>query len=47
MDGEDTTNDKGSIPNLLSDSIGISFDTSVGHDFIEDSDERYEFYHCK
>ena len=34
MDGEDTTNDKGSIPNLLSDSLGISFDTSVGHDFI-------------
>ena len=47
MDGEDTTNDKGSIPNLLSDSLGISFDTSVGHDFIEDSDERYEFYHRK
>ena len=47
MDGEDTTNDKGSIHNLLSDSLGISFDTSVGHDFIEDSDERYEFYHRK
>ena len=47
MDGEDKDNDKGSIPNLLSDSLGISFDTSVGHDFIEDSDERYEFYHRK
>jgi KaiC/GvpD/RAD55 family RecA-like ATPase len=47
MDGEDKTNDKGSIPNLLSDSLGISFDTSVGHDFIDDSEARYEFYHRK
>ena len=47
MDGEDKDNDKGSIPNLLSDSLGISFDSSVGHDFIEDSDDRYDFYHRK
>jgi replicative DNA helicase len=37
--------DKGSIPKLLSDSLGISFDTSVGHDFLEDFESRYEFYH--
>ena len=47
MDGEEKDLDKGAIPQLLSDSLGISFDTSVGHDFIEDSDERYEFYHRK
>jgi replicative DNA helicase len=47
MDGEDKDNDKGSIPNLLSDSLGISFDSSVGHDFIEDSADRYDFYHRK
>lgn len=47
MDGEDQTNDKGSIPTLLSDSLGISFDTSVGHDFIDDSEARYDFYHKK
>jgi len=47
MDGEDQENDKGSIPNLLSDSLGISFDTSVGHDFIDDSESRYDFYHRK
>ena len=47
MDGEDKHDDKGSIPNLLSDSLGISFDTSVGHDFIDDSEDRYDFYHRK
>lgn len=47
MDGEEKDLDKGAIPQLLSDSLGISFDTSVGHDFIEDSDDRYDFYHRK
>lgn len=47
MDGEDKDLDKGAIPQILSDSLGISFDTSVGHDFIEDSDDRYDFYHRK
>ena len=47
MDGQDKENDKGSIPELLSASLGISFDSSVGHDFIEDADARYDFYHRK
>lgn len=47
MDGEDKEMDKGSIPQLLSDSLGISFDSSVGHDFIDDADSRYDFYHKK
>jgi replicative DNA helicase len=47
MDGQDKDNDKGSIPELLSQSLSISFDTSIGHDFIEDADSRYEFYHRK
>ena len=45
LDGKDKTNDKGSIPKILSDALAITFDTSVGHDFLEDSGERYEFYH--
>jgi len=36
---------KGSIPQLLSDALGVSFDSNVGHDFLENSDERFEFYH--
>jgi replicative DNA helicase len=37
--------DKGSIPVLLSDALGVSFDVSVGHDYFSNSDDRYEFYH--
>lgn len=47
LDGQDKQNDKGSIPKLLSDSLGISFDNSVGHDFLEDYSDRYEYYHRK
>ncbi len=39
--------DKGSIPKVLSDALAVSFDTSIGHDFLSDSNERYEFYHRK
>jgi len=47
LDGKDKTQDKGSIPKILSDALAISFDSSVGHDYLENSDERYEFYHRK
>jgi len=47
LDGKDKTHDKGQIPKILSDALAISFDTSVGHDYLENSDERYEFYHRK
>jgi len=39
--------DKGSIPELLSKALGVSFDSSIGHDFIDDADVRYKFYHTK
>ena len=45
LDGKDKTNDKGQIPKILSDALAISFDATVGHDYLENSDERYEFYH--
>ena len=38
---------KGSIPNILSDALAISFDTNIGHDFIEDANSRFDFYHKK
>ena len=38
---------KGAIPQILSDALAVSFDTHIGHDFIEDSDPRYDFYHTK
>jgi replicative DNA helicase len=45
LDGKDKKYDKGVIPKLLSDSLSISFDTHVGHDFLKDFEKRYEFYH--
>ena len=47
LDGQDKTVEKGSIPKLLSDSLGISFDSSIGHDYLEEYDSRYEYYHKK
>ena len=47
IDGEDKELDKGSIPELLSSSLSISFDTSIGHDYLEDAEDRYDFYHKK
>ena len=45
LDGKDKTREKGAIPSLLSEALAVSFDNSVGHDYLENSDERYEFYH--
>jgi archaellum biogenesis ATPase FlaH len=46
-DGQDKEYDKGAIPELLSKSLAISFDTHIGHDFLEDFNSRYEYYHRK
>jgi len=45
IDGKDKNHDKGQIPKILSDALAVSFDSSVGHDYLENSDERYDFYH--
>jgi len=37
--------DKGSIPEILQDALSVSFDTNIGHDFLEDYEDRYDFYH--
>ena len=47
LDGKDKTLDKGSIPKILSDALAVSFDNSVGHDYLENYDERFDFYHRK
>ena len=47
LDGKEKTQDKGQIPKILSDALAVSFDTSVGHDYLDDASERYEFYHKK
>ena len=45
IDGGDKIHTKDSIPSILSDALAVSFDNHVGHDYIEDSDARYEYYH--
>ena len=45
LDDRNTKKTKGEIPKLLADALGVSFDSHVGHDYIQDSDERYDFYH--
>ncbi len=46
-DGKDKTRSKDSIPSILSDALSVSFDDHIGHDYISDSDSRYDFYHKK
>lgn len=38
---------KGAIPQILQDALGVSFDSHIGHDFIDDAESRFEFYHTK
>ena len=45
IDGKDNKNSEGAIPDILSKALAISFDTNVGHDYLENVDERYDFYH--
>jgi replicative DNA helicase len=45
IDGKHETLTKNALPELLSDALSVNFDTNVGHDYIDDSDSRYEFYH--
>jgi replicative DNA helicase len=45
LDNKSDKDSKGSIPQLLSDALGVSFDSSVGHDYVEDSENRFDFYH--
>mgnify|MGYP003627693573 FL=1 len=47
VDGSDTETSKDGLPALLQDSLSINFDSSVGHDFLEDYEARYDFYHKK
>jgi len=46
-DGQDTKRDKGAIPQILSEALGVSFDSHVGHDYVSDAQARYDFYHRK
>ena len=46
-DGRDKEKGTDSIPSLLSEALAVSFDPHVGHDYLEDYNQRYDFYHLK
>ena len=45
IDGKHATLQKNAIPDVLSKALGVSFDTNIGHDYLEQVDERYDYYH--
>lgn len=45
LDDKTQKKPKGEIPKLLADALGVSFDSHIGHDYINDFEERYDFYH--
>jgi len=45
LDNKDKEQDKRAIPQILADALGVSFDNHVGHDLLDDYEERYDFYH--
>ena len=44
-DGQDKTRTKDAIPHIMSEALGTCFDDTVGHDYLLDADDRYDFYH--
>jgi replicative DNA helicase len=44
IEDDNSKEDTGSLPKILQDALAVSFDNHVGHDFIDDSDDRFEFY---
>ena len=45
IDGKDKNRGADAIPNILTDALAVGFDNSVGHDYLRDSDSRFEYYH--
>ena len=46
-DGQNSNKNRDAIPSILSDALAVSFDNHVGHDYLQDYEERYESYHRK
>ena len=44
-DGQDDKKNADAIPSILSDALSVGFDQHVGHDYIKDSQTRFEYYH--
>ena len=47
IEGKDKQHTAEAIPSILSEALAVAFDQNVGHDYVENGEERYEFYHKK
>ena len=47
IDGKSNDKDNNALPKLLSDALAVSFDMAIGHDYLNDAEQRYAFYHQK
>jgi replicative DNA helicase len=47
LDDKSKGMDRGAIPELLTKALGVSFDSNIGHDFLMDAEDRFDFYHMK
>jgi len=47
IDGKHEQLTKGALPDLLTKALGVGFDLKVGHDYVENAEDRYEFYHTE
>ena len=45
IDGKDKTRGADSIPSILTEALAVGFDNHVGHDYLEDSESRFDYYH--
>jgi replicative DNA helicase len=46
-DGKDKNRTEDAIPSILQEALAVSFDEHIGHDYIEDFEKRFEYYHRK
>ena len=46
-DGDDEKKNRDAIPSILSEALAVSFDNNIGHDYLQNYEERYEYYHRK
>ena len=47
LDGKDKKRSQEAIPSILADALAVSFDKNIGHDYIQDADSRFKYYHAK
>src|SRR6056300_1464910 len=45
IDGKDKQHTAEAIPSIVSEALAVAFDQNVGHDYVEDGEDRFEFYH--